>query len=510
MSSATARESRARPDLRTFSRSIPTWALVAIVTLCYLTAGWSGMTRLGDSGAYDSAAFKDYAEILDRLGRLPTEAENYEYTLPPAYPLLGAYLDRAVRRVDVRPGRPLEVLPGPVRRGIWLVLATASILALATVRRRSPAWWGGLAGAAVAAAWAGAYVLTYVADQPWAAKVLMTLALTAVLVVLAAVLAREALPERRWAPVVAAAATAFLPATMRIGVVFHPDPLFATLALCAFLLVLRAAARTWPLQHAIGIGALLGLAALTRQSALVIVVSVVAVALLLGRRRALGFLGVVLAATALTAGPWWGYQASRFGNPIQSNLDRPGYMLERQPLSFFVSLPLPDLITRPYRESFKNELLPKFHAELWSDWFGAVHDWVDPSRANRVLASTQSVLGLGGDALVLWGLFAAGVPATRRALRAPPATRQDAALVAMTTLFVLSWLAFVAMLLRFPQADGDPIQAHYLLFLGPVSCVFGVIAAMRAWRRGTAWRAAVLGWAALYSISYAATLWTAF
>lgn len=501
---------RARRPFHAFARAIPVWALVGVVVLCYLTVGWSGLTRLGDSGAYDSAAFKEYVEILDRLGRLPTAAENYEYTLPPAYPLLGMALDRAVRRADLHPGRPLEGLPGPLRRGIWLVLASVAIVALATVRRRSPAWWGAVAAAILAVTWAGAYVLTYVADQPWAAKVLLTLTLTAVLVVLAAVLAREALPGRRWAPVVAAAATALLPVTLRIGIVFHPDPLFAVLALCAVLAVLRAAARGWPLQHAVAAGALLGLAALTRQSALVIVVSVAAATLLLGRRRALGFLAVTLAATVLVAGPWWGYQASRFGNPIQSNLDRPGYMLERQPLSFFVSLPLPDLVSRPYRESFKNELLPKFHAELWSDWFGAIHDWVDPSRTSRVLASTQSVLGLGGDALVLWGLFAVGVPATRRALRAPPASRQDAALVAMTTLFLLSWLAFVAMLVRFPQADGDPIQAHYLLFLGPVSCVFGLIAALRAWGRGTAWRAAVLAWAALYSVSYAATLWTAF
>ena len=80
-------------------------------------------------------------------------------------------------------------------------------------------------------------------------------------------------------------------------------------------------------------------------------------------------------AVLVVAGPWWGYQTSRFGNPIESNLDRPGYMIDRQPRSFFVSLPLPEIITHPYRESFKNELLPKFHAELWSDWFGADHVW---------------------------------------------------------------------------------------------------------------------------------------
>jgi 4-amino-4-deoxy-L-arabinose transferase-like glycosyltransferase len=338
----------------------------------------------------------------------------------------------------------------------------------------------------------------------------MTLALTAGLVVLAALLAREALPRHRLAPVLAAVAMACIPATIAIGTVFHPDPLFAVLTLCALLVLLRARSLAWPRPHALVLGALLGVCALTRQSALLIVVSLAVGALLLGHRRAVRFVVLALVAAFVTAGPWWGYQVSRYGNPIQSNLDRPGYMLDRQPLSFFVSLPFPEVVTHPYRESFKNELLPKFHAELWSDWFGAIHDWTSPSRATRVLASTQSVLGFGGDALVLWGLFAAGIPAAWRAFRAPPATGQEAALVAMTTLFVLAWLAFVVMLVRFPQADGDPIKAHYMLFLGPVSCVFGTVAALRAWRRGAAWRVALLSWAGLYALSYGATLWVAF
>ena len=84
--------------------------------------------------------------------------------------------------------------------------------------------------------WAAAYVLTYVHEQPWAAKVLLTYALTAGIVLMAALLAREAWPDRVYAPALAAAATALLPAVFRIGLVFHPDPLFALLALTAVLL----------------------------------------------------------------------------------------------------------------------------------------------------------------------------------------------------------------------------------------------------------------------------------
>lgn len=48
-----------------------------------------------------------------------------------------------------------------------------------------------------------------------------------------------------------------------------------------------------------------------------------------------------------------------YGNPIQSNLEREGYLLsEGQPRSFYVSLPVPELVTHPYRPAFQNELLP--------------------------------------------------------------------------------------------------------------------------------------------------------
>ena len=73
-----------------------TVASVVLVLLAYFFVGWSGMTRLGDSRAYDSGAFKEYADTIRETGRLPLPAENYEYSLPPGYPLIGAYLDRAV------------------------------------------------------------------------------------------------------------------------------------------------------------------------------------------------------------------------------------------------------------------------------------------------------------------------------------------------------------------------------------------------------------------------------
>ena len=503
-----------RASIDDLTRRLParglTIASVGLVLLVFAVASWSGMRSLGDSRAYDSGAFKEYADTIRQTGRLPTVAENYEYSLPPGYPLLGAYLDRIVSATSFDAGSPLQSFPAWLRRGIWLLLASSALFALTLAPRRSRARTGGIVAAAVSGLWAAATVMSFVHQEPWAAKVLLTLLLTGGVVVVAALLAREAWPDRVYAPALAAAATALLPAVYRIGLVFHPDPLFALLSAGAVLLVLRARDAGWPLERGIAVGAALGCAALVRQSAPVVIVAVAAIVLLLGRRPALRFAIVALVATLVVAVPWWGYQTSRFGNPIESNLNRPGYMLERQPLSFFVAFPFPAIVTHPYRESFRNELLPKFHAELWSDWFGADHDWVTPSRVDRVLASSQSVLGFGGDALVLGGLIGFGFPALRRAIRAPDAGRDDAALAALTTLFALGWAGYVVTLIRFPQAEGDPIQAHYLLFLAPAAALFAVCAGRWAWRRSQPWRLLVAAWLLLYLISYGAVLIASF
>ena len=121
-----------------------------------------------------------------------------------------------------------------------------------------------------------------------------------------------------------------------------------------------------------------------------------AASLWLGRRRAGGFLCARRSSCVLLAGPWWGYAAHRWDNPLQSNLEpRDSLMLPRQPASFYVSFPLRTLVVHPFRPDFSDDLLPKLHAELWSDWFGYLHGgWGSPTRLERVTASTQSVLGL--------------------------------------------------------------------------------------------------------------------
>jgi hypothetical protein len=211
----------------------------------------------------------------------------------------------------------------------------------------------------------------------------------------------------------------------------------------------------------------------------------------------------------VVAGPWWYHQLRVYGNPVQSNLDRPGYMLDHQPRSFYVSLPT-ELVTRPHYYHFENKLLPRFHAYLWSDWHGDYHRyWESPKPHAKTLASIQSVLGFGGDALVLGGLAWLGIPALVRVLRRT-ARETDAALTVLSALFVVSWAAYIVTLIRFPQKGGDPIKAHYLLFLGPVSVVLAIAAGLALARHGGWRRALVVTWLAVYSVSWALTLATAF
>ena len=98
----------------------------------------------------------------------------------------------------------------------------------------------------------------------------------------------------------------------------------------------------------------------------------------------------------------------------------------------------------------------------------------------------------------------------RRAIRNPGLDRSDAALAAFTTFFLLTWAAYVFTLVRFPQSDGDPIKAHYLLFLAPVAGVFAACTARWAWMRSWPTQIALATWLLLYVGSYAAVLVTSF
>ena len=483
----------------TRSDVFPRLALVAVLTV-FAAILWAGLPRLGNvPWVWDSNAFKSYAQVLGTEHRIPGK-ENYEYSLPPGQPAVAAALRGAAKAVGPVDVRPLGSLPHGLRAVLWVGGVLAAAWLLLTGRRRL-----GVALAVACAVLAALDVVSAATSVPWVAYVLPDLASMLALVAVAALLAREVWPEHRWAPALAAFATILLPLVFRIGLVVHPDPLFALFGCLALLVTLRAARRGWTVRWGLAAGALLAAAALTRQSAVLVIGTVALIAFVLGRRDATRYLAGVAVAVVLLAGPWWGYQASKYGNPIQSNLNRPELMLDHEPPSFFVAVPQ-ETVTDPWRVLNRNVLFPKFHVGLWSDWSG-IGDFGGPYGTKaKALAISQSVLGFGGDALVLGGLGWLGLPALVRVLRRRSQIAADAGLAALALLFCISWAAFLTMLIRFPQRDADPNSPHYLLFLAPAAAIFGVAAARALWRRGRWARGAVLVWTVLYAASWSMVL----
>ena len=475
-----------------------------------LVVGVHGATSIRPEAGFDGAAHVDYADVLEREDRLPVEEESYEFHSPPLFHWIAV---RAQGWVD-RVGGTAEAIAGGAfdvsARAGWLAIAAILALLALMSRRRGRLWLATLVLAGGALLWLGAALVATATETRWSAGQLLSVLWTCGLVAVAWLLGRLLWPGRADLPLIVALGTFAIPIVPRLGTMFHPEMQFAFLAAAAILVFLRAHASGWPLGHGVALGALLGLAALTRQTAVVVILGLGIAAFLLGRAAAWRFAATTAALVLLLAGPWWFHQFDRHGNPIQSNLDREGYLLEGgQPRSFYVSFPVRDLVVHPYRPSFQNELLPQFHADLWSDWFGGQHGfWGDASRSARFFASTQSVLGVFAAVVALAGLVGVGLPAVVAAARGRRLGAGEAVFATFLVLAILTWAAFVVTLIRFPQAEGDPIKSSYMLYLTPALVVAAVAFVERLWRKGTAWQAAALAWSALYAVSYAGFLAT--
>lgn len=501
---------RAARLARRTANAIPVWLAVFGITASFALVAWAGVEQWGGNGD-DAYAYRDYVQWLDKQDRIPRRDQNYEFAVPIGVPALGVLVQRAfgTPHHDNPTSPPLQALPKLLRRLAWLALVLAGGLALARARPLQPRWLLGVGAWLAAAGWAAAYVWAAANNEAWLPLVLISYAAGVALVPATAWLAHEVWPNLRRAAPLGALGAVGLPPIFASVLYFHPDPPFALLGVAATALVLRALRKGLTIPAGLLAGATLGAAALARQSAPAIAVSLGLAVLLIARRGALRYLAAGTVGMFFVASWWWYQQWERYGNPIQGNLDRPGYLLRSEPLSFFVSFPS-KLITAPHGPAFQNELLPRFHAYLWSDWGGNYHHWGDTKPFATLLASVQSVLGFGGDALVLAGVALFGVPALRRVALRASATATDRSLAVLTTVFLLSWAAFVDTLIRFPWRTGDTIKVHYLLFLAPVAVVFAIVSATALARRGGWRRAVLIAWLAAYSVSWALTIVTAF
>jgi 4-amino-4-deoxy-L-arabinose transferase-like glycosyltransferase len=500
-----------RVRLRALVEAIPTWVAVLTITAGFAMVSWAGLEEHRGGGGEDSYSYVDYVQWLDKQHRIPRQDQNYEYALPIGVPWIGVQVQRAFGppKYD-NPNSPLlQGMPKLVRRLLWVALILGGALAVARSRVLQPGWLFGVGLWLAAAAWASAYVIAAANNEVWIPLTLIAFAAAVGLVPATAWLTHEVWPDRRRVPILAAFGACLVPAVFAATLYFHPDPPFALLATIAVALAVRALRTGLTMRAGAAAGAVIGLAGLVRQSVPLLIISIAVAVVLAARKGAVRYLAAGSVAGFVVLGWWWYQQWERFSNPIKSNLNRQGYMIDHQPLSWFLSFPTA-LITHPYKPSFTRTLLPRFHAYLWSDWYGGYHNWADPKRFATFFASTQSVLGLGGDALVVGGVAALGVPALIRVARQRGVLPTDGAFATLTLFFILSWAGFVGTLTRFPQHDNDPVKVRYLLFLTPVAVIFGIAAGGVLVRRG-GWRRTVLYlWLAAYTTSWVFTILTAF
>jgi hypothetical protein len=200
----------------------------------------------------------------------------------------------------------------------------------------------------------------------------------------------------------------------------------------------------------------------------VVIITLAAAAIADARRRReilrVGAIAVVV--TVTIAAPWYGYQATRYSNPV---FDRPQVakpLWERRPASFYLDPGLPDVIARPYRSHFLNRFWPTLYSEWWGDYFGhfswnAAFDEEPPRSVRRDLV-LQSVVGVLPTLLMVFGWIGLLAATLRRSvLRTAP----ERLLVGLMPLAGLAGLLYFTV--SYPVPDGDVIKATYMLTTVP-------------------------------------------
>jgi hypothetical protein len=359
----------------------PSVVAAALVTTLALVAGWNAYKYPSGAG-YDVRQHEEYADLLIHHGEIPGPGSRSEYYTPPLfYALAGA---ATVVGEHVHAGDPHKL--GQVLN--WLVLlATAGVLWL---------------------------------------------------------LARELFPRRPWLQLSALAFFCFLPVVLRVGAMFHPEPLSMLLCTVGLLFATRMLSRhEYRWQFAVATGIALGLAQLVRAFSLwtfadVVLAFVVA--------RAWRPLAVVVIATAVVTAPWYARQAIKYGDPVFDRPTKHEAIWERRPARFYVGLGLPDVVTHPIRPHFVNEAIPTTYSEVWGDYFGV---WKGSRERQSILGFLPTLLAVVGWAVLL-----------ARSRRLP--ARLPAAL--LPGLGILGYLYFT---ISYPTPDGDVLKASYMLSTAP-------------------------------------------
>jgi hypothetical protein len=376
---------------------------------------------------YDAFANAQYADVVSREYRLPSEAESGVWHTPPLWFALAGALGRLTTALGL----------GHAQRPGQLLAAAAGLV-------------------------------------------------TCILVFL---LARAVFPERRVLHVVALVLVAASPALVRASAMYHPETLAVALATGGVLVAARALRTRWTLGSAVAAGTLLGLACLTRAWAVPVLVAVLVVAGLHAwdTRRWSPVAACAAGSLALLV-PWLANQELAHGSALAFNRPPPsGSVLDRRPASFYLGPRSLRALEHPITPLFRNELVPHLYADWWGDW-ALTWDSPPPPAPAALLPSgvvseraRQAVVGVVPTVLALAGLIALGLLAGAR--RSP-----SLALLPLSAAGVAT--AYVAFAVRYPSPDGDTIKATYLLMALPAAAVAAafLIDALRP--RGRSWATA--------------------
>jgi hypothetical protein len=356
-------------------------AAAALIAALALVAGWNAYKYPSGSG-YDVREHQEYADLLIHHGEIPGAGKRSEYYTPPGFYALAGVATLIGEHVHSGdPHKLAQVLN-------WLVLLlTAGVLWL---------------------------------------------------------LARELFPGRVWTQLGALAFFCFLPVVLRVGAMFHPEPLSMLLTAVALLLAARMLrGRDYRWQLAVATGVALGLGQLVRAFSLW---TFAAVVIAFAVARAWRPLVVLVLAAGIVAAPWYIRQAIKYGDPVFDRPTRHEALWDRRPARFYLGLGLPQVFTDPFRPNFLNEAIPTTYSEVWGDYFGV---WRGDRELQSFLGLLPALLAVGG-----WLLFLA------RSLRSPPR-------LAVALLPGLGLLGYLYFTVSYPTPDGDVLKASYMLTTAP-------------------------------------------
>ncbi len=391
-------------------------AAAGLIGALALVAGWNAYKYPSGAG-YDVRQHREYADLLIHHGKIPGPESRSEYYMPPVFYALAGVA--TVIGEHVHSGDPHKL--GQVLN--WFVLlATAGVLWL---------------------------------------------------------LARELFPRRPWLQLSALAFFCFLPVVLRVGAMFHPEPLSLLFCSIGLLLATRMLGRheyRWRLAVATGVA--LGLAQLVRAFSLW---TFAAVVLGFAAARAWRPLVVIVLATVVVTAPWYVRQAIEYGNPVFDRPTKHEAIWNRRHARFYVGLGLPQVITDPIRPHFQNEAIPTTYSEGWGDYCGV---WRGSRRDQSIIGLLPTLLAVVGWAVLL-----------ARSRRLP--ARLPAAL--LPGLGILGYLYFT---ISYPTPDGDVLKASYMLTTAPAWALAFGYAVDRLPGRARLVVAAVLAASALASLPF--------